>query len=301
MPLDNDAVVVGLDGSAASLRALRWAAGHAAAAHRPLHLVHAVPTVASAYADSSRGGRGGTVLTSTAGRVLEQARALVEHDHPGVRVDADRSPGTPAAALVRLSERAGLVVVGSRGLGPLRSTLRGSVGVALLRRSHCPVVVVRPEPRGVTRLGVVVGLEVDPTSTPVLDLAFRMASLRRQPLTLLHGTGAPYVGTTGAYRPVEVAGEGADVERERLAVAETCAGFADLFPDVTVTARSTPGRPERALLEASVEADLLVLGAHRRALPRRVLSGSVSTAVVEHARCTVVVVPLDHLPDGGPT
>ena len=53
----------------------------------------------------------------------------------------------PARAIVELGEklRAGLVVMGSRGLGGLRRTLMGSVSDSVMRHAHCPVMVVRPE------------------------------------------------------------------------------------------------------------------------------------------------------------
>jgi nucleotide-binding universal stress UspA family protein len=55
--------------------------------------------------------------------------------------------GFPAAEIVRLAGRlgAGLIVMGSRGLGPLRRALMGSVSDSVVRHAHCPVLAVRPE------------------------------------------------------------------------------------------------------------------------------------------------------------
>ena len=53
--------------------------------------------------------------------------------------------GEPVDGLVALSERADLVVCGSRGYGPIRSVLLGGVGHGLLRDAQCPVIVI---PRG---------------------------------------------------------------------------------------------------------------------------------------------------------
>ena len=55
--------------------------------------------------------------------------------------------GRPDAEIVRLAEELGarLIVLGSRGLGPLRSALMGSVSHSVIRHAHCPALVVRPE------------------------------------------------------------------------------------------------------------------------------------------------------------
>jgi nucleotide-binding universal stress UspA family protein len=53
--------------------------------------------------------------------------------------------GPPAAVIVALAEdmAAGLIVVGSRGLGAIRRAISGSVSDAVVRYAHCPVMVVR--------------------------------------------------------------------------------------------------------------------------------------------------------------
>ena len=104
----------------------------------------------------------------------------------------------------------------------MRSLLLGSVSVALVRHAHCPVVVVRPEHVGTVRNGVLVGVDAEPGSQPVLELAFRQASLRDLPLTVVHTPWDIQAGTAGAYVVADVMG---DVESDRLAVAEAMAGM----------------------------------------------------------------------------
>jgi nucleotide-binding universal stress UspA family protein len=65
----------------------------------------------------------------------------------GEITEAHARAGYPDAEIVDLAEevRAGLIVIGSRGLGPLRRALMGSVSDSVVRHAHCPVLVVRHE------------------------------------------------------------------------------------------------------------------------------------------------------------
>jgi nucleotide-binding universal stress UspA family protein len=188
-----------------------------------------------------------------------------------------------------MSETAAMVVVGSHGRGPDRSKVLGSVSVRLVRQAHCPVVVVRPANLGVVRNGVLVGVDALPGSRPVLELAYRQASLRRLPLTVLHAAWAPVPGTLdAAYLPVT------PQERESvaLALAEAMAGMAEEYPDVRVTTRIIDGRPEDLLVHVGERMNLVVVGAHHAHGLSHLFLGSVSVAVVERAVCPVAVVPV---------
>ena len=75
----------------------------------------------------------------------EQMRGIQES---GVEVtEAHLRTGEPDGEIVALSEElgAGLIVIGSRGLGGVRRTLMGSVSDSVIRHAHCAVLVVRPE------------------------------------------------------------------------------------------------------------------------------------------------------------
>jgi nucleotide-binding universal stress UspA family protein len=62
-------------------------------------------------------------------------------------VEAHLSMGSPDAEIVKLADDigAGLIVLGSRGLGGIRRALIGSVSDSVVRHAHCPVLVVREE------------------------------------------------------------------------------------------------------------------------------------------------------------
>ena len=77
--------------------------------------------------------------------------ALVKRleDAGSLSAQAHLSEGVPAAEIVALGEEigAGLIVVGSRGLGGVRRALMGSVSNAVTRQAHCAVLVMRKEER----------------------------------------------------------------------------------------------------------------------------------------------------------
>lgn len=247
-------IAVGVDGSAGSQVALHAAVAAAVAEHRPLTLVHAVGT------------------TPSEERIIADARDDVEHRAPGIEVHVVRTVMNPADLLVDVSEHAVTLVVGSRGRGPTRSLLLGSVSLAVTRRAHCPVLVVRPHHSGVVRQGVLVGADGSAQSSPTLEFAFRQASVRRLPLTAMH--------------VVEHAVD--DPEEHALLVAEAMAGLRERHPDVPVQVVVGHGHPDNALLASADRMHLLVVGSHHGGLTHR----SIASAVVERAPCPVAVVPL---------
>lgn len=80
--------------------------------------------------------------------------------------------------------------------------------------------------------------------------------------------------------------------RQRVALAESLAGLAEEYPDVTVHVEIDQGAPERYLLRLADRVQLLVVGSHRGTRAEQFMFGSVSVWLVEHATCPVVVVPL---------
>lgn len=134
-------IVVGIDASEPSLRALRWAVDEARLRGADLELVHAFPRpeligmtmVVTLPSDDE--------LRAASEQVLDEALAGVGGvDDLTVtrRVDA----GGPASVLVEAASGAELLVLGARGLGGFRGMLLGSVTQQVIAHAPCPVVVL---------------------------------------------------------------------------------------------------------------------------------------------------------------
>ena len=260
------------------------------AEHRTLTLVHAVHIGSPAFMDAAAVYQSDAEarLRAEGLQVLDEAVAEVERLAPDLAVDQVLRIMDPRAVLLELSRDAAMVVLGSRGRGRLRSLLLGSVGTALVRHAQCPVVVHRPGNPGLVRNGILVGVDASPESRIVLEFAYREASLRDLPLTLLHCGLDAHADAMGAYLVAESI---VDPETERLALAEAIAGMAEKYPEVRTATEIVSGLPQEALLRAGERMNMIVVGAHVPGHTSHRLFGSVATSVVEHATCAVAVVP----------
>lgn len=292
MSVVHGSVVVAVDGSEAAAAALDWAVRQAALEGRPLSVVHAcgVPGAMQDFEDVVANERG---LKSVGRSIAREAVRDARLTDPTIGVESVVTMGHPETVLVEASESADLLVVGARGRGTVASALLGSVSATVARESHCPVVVVREfdePPEGEDHRPVVVGVDGTPASAAAVELAFRMASVRRAPLTLLHATW-DLREQASSVLDVRTFAEKVNLseEEERL-VAETVAGLCEKYPDVAVTETYRRGEPVRRLVEASHDASLLVVGSRGRSLLATTLLGSVSRGVAERAYCPVAVV-----------
>jgi nucleotide-binding universal stress UspA family protein len=131
-------VVVGIDTSDHSRHALRVAAEEARLRGATLHALHAV------HWDHL----GVELIVPTTRQLLSWGKQLVEAElsESGVTARPVIVHGSPADVLVRHSERADLLVLGSRGHNPLAALALGSTSDFCVRHSACPVMVVRPSP-----------------------------------------------------------------------------------------------------------------------------------------------------------
>jgi nucleotide-binding universal stress UspA family protein len=146
-------IVVGIDGSQCSDRALHWAITEARATDRPLLLVHVwhwhTDVVASPMSLV------GASDARNAGRHL-LSRALTQARRQGVTATGRLLEGAAAKTLVKAAEGAAMLVVGSHGHRGLSRAFVGSVSTGCVRQAHCPVVVIPPHLAGVNEPGLAV-------------------------------------------------------------------------------------------------------------------------------------------------
>ncbi|MDT0386644.1 universal stress protein [Streptomyces dubilierae] len=286
-------IVVGVDGSESSLRAVDWAADEAALREVPLHVLYA--SLWERYEQAvfpmapERLERLLTdVLVTAAAR---RARRRV----PGMRVTTEVVAAGPVPVLRRAAGKASALIVGDRGRGGAGELLLGSVGPAVAGRADGPVVVVRGDagrqgaPRGQGRR-VVLGVPGEPDSTRAARFALREAARRRVPLEAVRAWHRPAPEATDF--PL-FTGEPADAYRQRAAetLDAVLRGPAGEHPEVEVHRRIVEGHARIALLDASADADLLVIGARHPHGRFGLHIGRVTHGVLHQAGCPVAVVP----------
>lgn len=281
-------IVVGVDGSPSSLDAAAWSGGEAALRDAPVHIIHAALEWTYYVPLTPQPEPWGPAQAESVAEMLRNAAGRARADHPDLRVTTEVVNSGPWDALVTASQNAQLIVVGSRGLGGFTGLLLGSVSRHVVTRAACPAVVVR-EPRARPKGEIVVGVTGRPDQAPVLDFAFREAELRGASLHLLHAWTPPVVPTLGGAPPVAC-----DLDTigraEEMLLAEAVSGWQDKFPDVPVIHDVVCEHPARALIAASAEHDLIIVGAHGGGLRAALGMGSIAHALVHHARGPVAVV-----------
>lgn len=293
----DDRIVVGVDGSPGSLRALRWAIDDAAARGGVIEAVTAwqspydfgeeplVPALEEQIsADAASSLHDGVVEVAGAG-VPCPVREVVVH-------------GDPAWSLCDRAAGASALVVGSRGHGGLSGALLGSVSTKCAHHCSSPVVIVPAEwdvpVGGGRRPGrIVVGVDLSAGSRRALAWALDEARGRGWTVDVVEAWQDPYGGDMSVEFDIP------HFRRERQAMVEAAEERLKAFveqvvgpdPPVPVTPVMVEGEAAAALCAGSEGADLLVVGSRGRGGFARLLLGSVSTSCAHHSRCPVAIVP----------
>lgn len=289
MQTPSPAVVVGVDGSTAATAAVEWGVAEAHRRSAPLRVVHALDQRHSKsfllanplYVAAER---------HAARQILDAAVEQARDADPDLDVRQVLEVGLPPAVLIEQSATASVVVVGCRGLGGFAGLLLGSTSLKVAMHAACAVVVVRGAPgasgKGPSAGRIVAGTDCSPSSEHALRFAFARSRHAGLGLTVVHAWRAPAISVdAGAFARAQHA------EKEQQALlAERLAPWRARYPEVDVVDKVVAGNAGGVLVDESAGAEMLVVGSRGRGGVGGLLLGSVSHAVLHHARCPVAVV-----------
>jgi nucleotide-binding universal stress UspA family protein len=216
---------------------------------------------------------------------IEESGATVEEAHLEMGIP-------PGRAIVDLGEElgAGVVVVGSRGRGPMRRAVMGSVSSSVVHHAHCPVLVMRGEEgaeylQGRILLALDGSEESSAAARTAVDLAERMESELH---AVYVGEGRPvFHREIGGYRALYE-----EFEKRAQRLLDEQVNQVESAGGTVAKAHLRMGRPDEEIvvLGEEIAAGLLVTGSRGLGGIRRALMGSVSDSVVRHAHGPVMVV-----------
>ena len=290
-------IVVGVDGSTDSSRALRFAIVEAERADSELWLVNAVheaiPFAPMWPALTSE------TLTDAGHDLLDDARSLVEQVSDGrVKSRQMTALGPAVQILGSAAEQAQLVVLGHRSAGVVERLFTGSTTFGVVARAACPVVSVPSSWEADRRYDrLVAAVDGSPMSRAILARAFAAAQDRSAQLEVVHCWRlSPFY--TNLLDEWSVRQEW--TRQTSGLIQELVDEWSSRYPDVVVTTRMEYAEVADALVACSEHADVMYVGRHGHGgLGTRVAMtspGSITRALLQHAHC-----PLEVIPVGSPT
>lgn len=282
-------IVVGIDGSQASWRALDWAADECERTGRHLEVVHVGDVVGDpGGADSRPYGRA----------LLDEAIAALTDGHGRLDADTTLRDGEPAAVLLELASDADLVVVG-RGRRGIPGVQLGSVTNRVLAHATCPTAVVPPSAAAWTNR-IVVGVSDSPGGIAALRFAAGEAVRRAAELVAVRSWSSPeWRLAAAAALPISPPDVWQQLEHSML---DNCLRpVRDGFPELQIRCVVSGAVTEILLEEQAQGAAMLVLGCRRSDDARFPRLGPVSSWAAHHFDCPVVIVgsPNRHVGAGG--
>ena len=138
-------IIVGIDGSRHSRRALEWAVREAAARHAPLNVLTVYQAVAGYWGEPVPYLEDPALTEQALKEARKETDDVLDEFGVGSRpqsVTVRAVTGRPATELLAAAEHADMLVVGARGAGGFERLLLGSVSTHAAHHAHCPVVVI---------------------------------------------------------------------------------------------------------------------------------------------------------------
>lgn len=285
-------MLVAYDGSASADEALKFVTGLAWPAPSECRIIVGSGTPFATYAPGIVADAA-TLQTiydaqqEDAERLATAASRLV--DRPGLAATWEVGFGRPANTILDVADRfhPDLLVVGSRGLGPLTSALLGSVSEELVDHAPCPVLVAR----ATDLRRVVLAEDGSPDAQAASTLLLRWPVFRSSEIRVVSVSEVP-VQPELATDPVAIAGQ--RIAQEALATTvELARTTAERLTRAGLQAETSvrQGDPAAEILAAAGDwsAYLIIIGTRVQTGLNRLLHGSVARKVLEHAHCSVLV------------
>ena len=280
-------VIVGYNGRGHTREALQWAGGEASRRGAELIVLFAAnyPGVVAPA---------GSGLLELEPGALDAAREVTARGvsqaaqiFPGLTVTGRTEVTSPARALLEMSSRASLLVMGSRGRGSVMAGLMGSIAFTVAGSAACPVVVKEGMASTVAgpEKGVIAGTDGSPVAAAAVEFAAEHAERYQATLEVICCTGEISVARVTAQMLRESAA--AIVQSARAALEQT-------HPLLPARTRGVEGVPERVLVDVSPAAGFMVVGSRGRGAFKAMMAGSTACAVIHGAACPVAVVGAGH-------
>jgi len=282
-------LLVGVDGSAASDAAVRFAAHEARRLGAGLRIVHVMPAVVPYAAMTPVVPVEPVTLRSAGHAVLHDAAALARTVLEARQVAVQLLDGPRAAGLVKAAQTARLLVVGHERRSTLERIVVGATTQAVAARATCPIVAVPENWTPESSQGrVAVGVKNVERAEPLVRRAFALAAERQARLVLVHAWELP-----SRYDDMLVVAQGDErawSARARQVLGHAVALVARDHPEVEFEIRVVHGQAARVLHQASAEADVLLLARRPHAFPLGHF-GSTGRTLLRESLCPVEVIP----------
>ena len=221
--------------------------------------------------------------------LLERTRSRIEHAVPGASLTTTPIDGSVMEALVGRSREADLVVVGYHRRRPVLSALAGALSARFAARSHCATVIV-PEDWTPRDGSVVLGIGDDDAARTAMEFAANEATHPHRDVDVVHAWQLPTPSWDAVGALVASADDLHDAHQQILA--DAVQGMRESNPALTIRDTLVEGPAAAALAERSADADLVVVGTHRRGATSGFLLGSTVLDLLPQSHAPVCVVPL---------
>ncbi len=286
--VNDNTILVGVDGSHASYKATWWAANYAKHVGLSLQIVcaYSLPSYAAVSFDATYTAMGDdNAAHNDAQEILSKAKAIA--DEQGVDAQTLIVTGDPSSVFVELSRNYNLIVIGNRGKGGLAERLLGTTSSSLPAYAYCPIVVVPyTDDKGnlmhlnnvITK--VAVGSDDTKWGIRALQLAAKFA----------HSWGAQLDAITVVPSNTNLASDEVRGKFEDELDARLKPILAE-YPELNVHKNIVAGNAVETLTKASHDHDIVVVGSCGRGGFTGLLFNSTSQGLLQHSVSPVLVVP----------